>query len=138
MRCNQSGPPSCNCACKFKACLHGGGGLQVSKVTRLVGVTQVQIQFSNLATVSGYFSFEEMCCFQYLLSYYYVTPSPPLPSPSPPPPPFQFTKFSFIDFVLTDRKNMQVNGQNWPVGNLPVVIFCSQPQEMSLPKPLNM
>ena len=51
---------------------------------------------------------------------------------------FQFTKFSFIDFVLTDRKNMQVNGQNWPVGNLPVVIFCSQPQEMSLPKPLNM
>ena len=50
---------------------------------------------------------------------------------------FQFTKFSFIDFVLTDRKNLQVNGQNWPVGNLPVIIFCSQPQEMSLPKQLN-
>ena len=47
MRCNQSGPPSCNCAFKFRACLHGGGGLQVGKVTRLGGVTQVQIQRSN-------------------------------------------------------------------------------------------
>ena len=40
--------------------------------------------------------------------------------------------------TLSLTTEMQVNGQNWPVGNLPVVIFCSQPQEMSLPKPLNM
>ena len=113
MRCNQSGPPSCNCACKFKACLHGGGGLQVSKVTRLVGVTQVQIQFSNVATVSGYFSFEEMCCFQYLLSYYYVTPSPPLPSPSPPPPlhPFMHITKCNIDWIKNIENNTWTDGQ---------------------------
>ena len=31
-----------------------------------------------------------------------------------------------------------VNGQNWPVANLPVVGFHSQPREMLAPKPLNM
>ena len=28
----------------------------------------------------------------------------------------------------------QVNDQNRPVANLPVVVFCSQPREMTLPK----
>ena len=45
---------------------------------------------------------------------------------------FQFTKFSFIDFVLTDRRSLSGNGQNRPVVNHPVVDFHSQP-----PKPLN-
>ena len=48
---------------------------------------------------------------------------------------FQFTKFSFIDFVLTEV--FQVNGQNRPEANLPVVDFHSQPSEMLTPKPLN-
>ena len=34
--------------------------------------------------------------------------------------------------------NEQVHGQNWPVANLPVVCFPSQPREMPLPEPLNM
>ena len=50
---------------------------------------------------------------------------------------FQFTKSSFIDLVLTDRRRLHVNGQNWPVANLPVVDFHSQRTEMLTPKPLN-
>ena len=49
---------------------------------------------------------------------------------------FQFKKFSFIEFVLTDRRS-QVNGQNRLVANLPVVDFHSQTREMLTPKPLN-
>ena len=48
---------------------------------------------------------------------------------------FQFTIFSFIDFVLMDREVFQVNGQNRPVANLPVVDF--QAREMLTPRPLN-
>ena len=51
---------------------------------------------------------------------------------------FQFTKSSFIDLVLTDRRRLHVNGQNWPVANLAVVDFHSQPREMVTLKPLNM
>ena len=39
----------------------------------------------------------------------------------------------FIDF----EEVFQVNGQNWPVANLPSVDFSSQLQEMPSPKPLN-
>ena len=48
-------------------------------------------------------------------------------------------KFSFIDFVLTD-KVFQVNqvSQNRPVANRVVDEFRSQPREMKLLKPLNM
>ena len=36
---------------------------------------------------------------------------------------FQFTKFSWIDLVPTDREVFQVHSLNWPVANLPVVVF---------------
>ena len=49
---------------------------------------------------------------------------------------FSWTKFSVIDLVLTDRRNLS-RTQNRPVANLPVVDCRSQPQEMPLPKPLN-
>ena len=48
---------------------------------------------------------------------------------------FQFAKFPFIDFVLTDRRNPW--RPNRPVANLPAVDFRSQPREVPLPKPLN-
>ena len=50
---------------------------------------------------------------------------------------FQFTIFSFIDFVLMDREVFQVNGQNRPVANLPVVDFHSKPRKMLTSRPLN-
>ena len=51
---------------------------------------------------------------------------------------FQFTKFSFIEFVLTDRRSLSGKRPNRPVANLPVVDFHSQPREMpTLLKPLN-
>ena len=50
---------------------------------------------------------------------------------------FQITRFSFIDFLLSDKEVFQVNGENRPVANLPVVDFHSQPREMLTPKPLN-
>ena len=50
---------------------------------------------------------------------------------------FQFAKFSFIDFVLTDRSNLPGKRLNRPVANLPDVDFRSQPREMPLPKPPN-
>ena len=50
---------------------------------------------------------------------------------------FKFTKFSFIDLSLLTEKVSQVNGQNRPVANPPVVDFHSQPKEMLIPKPLN-
>ena len=50
---------------------------------------------------------------------------------------FQFTKFSFIDFVFTDRRSLSGNDQNRPMANLSFVEFHSQPKEMLTPKPLN-
>ena len=50
---------------------------------------------------------------------------------------FQFTKFSFIDFVLTDRRSLSSKRQNRLVSNLPVVDFHSQTWEMLTIKPLN-
>ena len=38
---------------------------------------------------------------------------------------------------LPTKEIFQVHGQNWPVENLLVVDFRSQPREMPLPKPLN-
>ena len=50
---------------------------------------------------------------------------------------FQFTKLSFIDFVISEDV-FHINGQNQPMANLPVVDFHSQPREMRTPlKPLN-
>ena len=43
---------------------------------------------------------------------------------------FQLIKFSFIDFVLTDRGNLSGKRPNRLVANLPIVDFRSQPQEM--------
>ena len=40
--------------------------------------------------------------------------------------------------TLSVEEVFQVNSQNWPVANLPVVDFCPLVQEMSLPMPLNM
>ena len=34
------------------------------------------------------------------------------------------------------KEVFQVHGQNWPVANLTIVDFRSQPREMPLPKPL--
>ena len=39
-------------------------------------------------------------------------------------------KFSFIEFVLTDRRKISDKRKNWLVTNLPVVDFRSHPQEM--------
>ena len=50
---------------------------------------------------------------------------------------FQFAKFSFIDFVLTDRRNLPGKRPHRPVANLPDVDCRSQPREMPLPKPPN-
>ena len=36
---------------------------------------------------------------------------------------FQITKFSFIDFVLTERKSLSGKRPNRPMANLPVVDF---------------
>ena len=38
--------------------------------------------------------------------------------------------------VFQARANQEVNGQNRPVPNLPVVDLFSQPREMPTPKPL--
>ena len=46
-------------------------------------------------------------------------------------------KISFIDFVLPTEEVFQVNGQNRPVANLPLVDFHSQPREMLTPMSLN-
>ena len=51
-------------------------------------------------------------------------------------PNFHYKKLSVIELVLTDRI-IQVNGQNRPMANLPVVDFRLQPREMPLLKPLN-
>ena len=50
---------------------------------------------------------------------------------------FQFIKFSFMDFVLTDGRSLSGKRPNRPEANLPVVDFHSQPSEMLTPKPLN-
>ena len=38
---------------------------------------------------------------------------------------------------LPEKEIFQVRDQTWPVANLPVVDFRSQPREMPSPKPLN-
>ena len=43
---------------------------------------------------------------------------------------FQVTKFSFIDFVLTGRRNLSGKRPNRPVANFPVADFPSQPREI--------
>ena len=50
---------------------------------------------------------------------------------------FNLKKFSFIDFVLIDRRNLPGKRPKQPVANLPDVDFRSQPREMQLPKPPN-
>ena len=50
---------------------------------------------------------------------------------------FSFTKFSFIDFVLIDRRNLSGKRPHRRIANLPVADFRSQPREMLLLKPLN-
>ena len=50
---------------------------------------------------------------------------------------FQLINFSFLTLSLPTKEVLQVNGQNRPVANLPVVDFHSQPREMLTPKPLN-
>ena len=42
-----------------------------------------------------------------------------------------------LTLSLPTKEVFQVNGQNRPVANLPVVDFLSQPREMLTPKPLN-
>ena len=42
-----------------------------------------------------------------------------------------------LAFSLPTEEVFQVNGQNQPVTNLPVIDFHSQPREMLTPKPLN-
>ena len=42
-----------------------------------------------------------------------------------------------LTFSFPTEEVFQVNGQNRPVANLPVVDFHSQPREMLTPKPLN-
>ena len=42
-----------------------------------------------------------------------------------------------LNWSLPTEKIIQVNGQNCPVANLPVVDFRSQSREIPLPKPLN-
>ena len=50
---------------------------------------------------------------------------------------FNIQNFQLLNWSLPTEEIIQVNGQNRPVANLPVVNFRSQPREMPLPKPLN-
>ena len=45
---------------------------------------------------------------------------------------FQFTKFSFIDFFLTNRRSLSGKRPNRPIANLPVVDFHSQPRNANI------
>ena len=42
-----------------------------------------------------------------------------------------------LTWSLFTQEIFQGQDQNWPLANLPVINFLSQPQEMPLPKPLN-
>ena len=50
---------------------------------------------------------------------------------------FNFQSSNLLTLSLPTEEVFQVNGQNRPVANLPVVDFHSQPREMLTPKPLN-
>ena len=50
---------------------------------------------------------------------------------------FNLPNSHLLTFSLLTEEVFQVNGQNWPVANLPVVDFHSQSKEMPTPKPLN-
>ena len=51
---------------------------------------------------------------------------------------FNLQNSHLLTLSLPTEEVFQVNGQNRPVTNLPVVDFHSQPREMPTPKPLNM
>ena len=51
---------------------------------------------------------------------------------------FNLQNSHLLTLSLLTEEVFQVNGQNQPVTNLPVVNFHSQPREMQTPKPLNM
>ena len=50
---------------------------------------------------------------------------------------FNLQNSHLLNLSLPTEEVFQVNGQNRPVANLPVVDFHSQPREMPTPKPLN-
>ena len=50
---------------------------------------------------------------------------------------FQFTKFSFIDFFLTDRRSLSGKRPKSAGGKSSSCRFHSQRREMLTPKPLN-
>ena len=50
---------------------------------------------------------------------------------------FNLPNSHLLTLSLPTKEVFQVNGQNRPVANLPVVDFHSQPREMLTPKPLN-
>ena len=50
---------------------------------------------------------------------------------------FDLQNSHVMTLSLPTEEVFQVNGQNRPVANLPVVDFHSQPREMLTPKPLN-
>ena len=50
---------------------------------------------------------------------------------------FNLKNSRLLPLSLPTEEVFQVNGQNRPVANLPVVDFHSQPREMLTPKPLN-
>ena len=50
---------------------------------------------------------------------------------------FNLQNSHLLTLSLPTEQVSQVNGQNRPVANLPVVDFHSQPREMLTPKPLN-
>ena len=50
---------------------------------------------------------------------------------------FNLQNSHLLTLSLPTGEVFQVNGQNWPVKNLPVVDFHSQLRELLTPKPLN-
>ena len=50
---------------------------------------------------------------------------------------FNLQNSHLLTWSLPTEEVFQVNGQNWPVANLPVVDVHSQRTEMLTPKPLN-
>ena len=50
---------------------------------------------------------------------------------------FNLQNSHLLTLSLPTEEVFQVNGQNRPVANLPIVDFHSQPREMLTPKPLN-
>ena len=51
---------------------------------------------------------------------------------------FNLQNSHLLTLSLPTEEVFLVNGQNWPMANLPGVNFHSQPREMLTPKPLNM